>query len=342
MPLPRPGAVRPVQQAAPVIPETIPELSAVQEDLPPLPPLGGEAPAAMDPMPPQAAVSPLYATETVQAEPPVLQAAAPIQEEAVTEIVDYQKPAPVHAVEPVAPVQAQAPAAAVMAVDNVTNIPTHPQAAAPYVHEETPAHQGMAPAAPQAGGVMSMGAEQVAGMGFGFEPLELGVGSFPSVSLKDDIFKTSDEEKLGSNFCCIIFGWKTKWIVKSNDTNSSEFKYSFDKIHDTNGKPLAAEFDIWRAKGVMPGDPIYKEYRDVLVQLVDVASKTSGQVVMLSVPKTSLPRLKGHQVTVQVTENKNLDQIITQVYAAAKVTSTKVPFHPWGFRKAYNIEQVFG
>jgi hypothetical protein len=175
----------------------------------------------------------------------------------------------------------------------------------------------------------------------GFEGLELGsgFGAFATVTLKDDNFSTTDGDKLGQTFACVIHDSKPKWVVKSSDGRDAEFKYTTDRVHDTSGRPLETIFKIWRAQGLMQGDPIFKAYLDVTAQLVDVNKKELGQVVILQIPQTSIERLKGYLTNLALAGLSQHD-VITQVYLGQKVTSTKHPFWPWALKKWGLLSQL--
>lgn len=168
----------------------------------------------------------------------------------------------------------------------------------------------------------------------GFEGLEngSGFGAFPTVTLKDDMFSTSDGEKLNQTFACIIHGSKAKYIVKASNDKDAEFKYTPDKVNDSSGRPLAVTFNIWRAQGKMPGEPIFKAYLDATAQLFDVTSREMGPVVLLQIPETSIERFKGYLQTLLISGTAP-SSVITQVYLGNKVTSVKHPFWPWAFKK---------
>ena len=176
----------------------------------------------------------------------------------------------------------------------------------------------------------------------GFDGLDLGsgFGAFPNVVLKDDVFSTTDGDKLGETFACIIHSSRPKWIVKSSDQKDAEFKYTYDKETDTQGRPLSKIYKIWRAQGLMDGEPVFRSYLDVTAQLVDVSRKELGSVVLLQIPQTSIERLKGYLTNLMV-QGLKPSGVITQVYLGQKVTSVKHPFWPWAFKK-YSTPEALG
>lgn len=173
----------------------------------------------------------------------------------------------------------------------------------------------------------------------GFDGLDLGAGfgAFPSVTLKDDRFKTSDGEDLGSGFFCVIHSSKPKWIVKSSEDNDAEFVYTNDKQTTSNGRPLNAIYRMWRAQGMLTGEPVFKAYLDVMAQLIDLQTKQAQGIVLLQIPQTSIERFKGHLSSLLVQGLKPAE-VITQVGLGAKITSVRHPFWPWAFRRYADVK----
>jgi len=302
MALPRPGRVARIPEALPTGRESLPELA--EEQAPPLgiPPVVDEAPPALSP------------TFSRQAEP---------ADDVPWDAPEFAPEAEVEVVEPPAAHQPYvAPAAHPVASVQAQTVPS-----------TSPMGQMTSPAA--AGNVNQV----LANMGFEGLELGMGFGAFPTVVLKDDVFITSDGDKLGSTFACVIHTSKPKWIVKSSSANDAEFKYTKDKVNDTSGRPLETIFKIWKAQGLLTGDPIWKPYLDVTAQLVDVNKKEMGQVVILQVPETSIERFKGY-LTMLAIEGVVPASVITQVYLGQKVTSTKFPFWPWAYKKWALVSQL--
>ena len=323
MPLPRPGKtpVQRVPEGAVIGGETDSALDAAEAAeeaaIPPLT-LPGEAPAEM-----QLTMPPVPNTPATAQINPMMQGAG--AESAPPWETMEGVPATVDIVDP--PVQEERAAPIAQAQPMM----------APAVAPAMPSITQVAPT--QGGNIVSRGSlAQLAEMGY--EGLNIGFGSFPVVVLKEDRFSTSDGDQLGNTFPCVIHGTRKKMICKSSDSQSAEFKYSYDGVNDVSGRPLQATYDIWRAQGIMTGEPIVKDYLDVTAQLFVTQSKELGAVVLLSVPQTSIARLSGYLTALIVAEGLQPNQVITQVYAAPKVTGVKYPFHPWGFRKWLTLDKV--
>jgi hypothetical protein len=174
----------------------------------------------------------------------------------------------------------------------------------------------------------------------GFEGLDIGFGSFSTVRLQDQTFSTNDGETLGNTFLCVIHASKTKFLYKAADSNEcDDFAYSYDKVTTVTGNKSIDELTAeWAAKGYH--NPVWKKYLDVTAQLVDPNTRELGNLVILSIPNSSVPRLSGYITTLKIGQGKSVSSVVTQVYPGQKVTSSKKPFYPWAF-KAYSTVQGF-
>lgn len=173
----------------------------------------------------------------------------------------------------------------------------------------------------------------------GFEDMEIGFGSFPIVTLKETTFNTSDGDTLGQTFVCIMHHRRKKLFYKCRDDNDAEeMFYSYDGVTTATGKVVAEIIAEWAAKGWT--QPLQKEYSEVTAQLVDLQKKELGNVVLLSIPNNSNPRLAGYRTTV-VLKGLKLNQVITQIYPGQRVTSGKKPFYPWAFKEYERVANLF-
>ena len=170
---------------------------------PPPPPFVGGAPAmpAMPPaMPPAAAVAPIPGAVPM----PPWQAAPP--------------QAPVQEFIPAAPAMAPpAPPAA----PSAPSAPPAPAQYAPPAYE--PSAQALAPAEPQANGMVALGAVDFENMTMEQIALAQGIvgldfaqyGVLPNCSLNKGAFKLSDGTSLGTEFVCVIQEVKPKYLYKT-------------------------------------------------------------------------------------------------------------------------------
>lgn len=175
--------------------------------------------------------------------------------------------------------------------------------------------------------------------GAGFEGLDIGFGSFPVIRLQDQSFSTSDGDVIGSTFLCVVHASRTKWLYKADDSkDTDDFVYSYDQQYTTAGRPIEEVTAEWEAKGFT--EPVWKKYIDVTAQMVDANTRSLGNVVILSVPNNSVPRLTGYLTTILLGQRLQPNEVITQVMPGQRVTSAKKPFYPWAFKLYCRVDQL--
>jgi hypothetical protein len=169
----------------------------------------------------------------------------------------------------------------------------------------------------------------------GFKGLSLRFGAYPIVTLQNDgMFQTSEGAVLGTEFYAVFIGSQPKWIVKNGQSGDNEqFEYTFDKQTTTNGRDLNDILETWESYGWTPE---WREYLDVAAQIV--GGQLDGQMVMLSVPQTSIPRISGYMVTVGMKHNAAPSEVVTKISRGEKITRVKYPFYPWSF-SFYSMRQ---
>jgi len=178
--------------------------------------------------------------------------------------------------------------------------------------------------APIAGGAIGALAED------GFEGLDLGFGAFPIVVLQNTgDFTSSEGAEFGTEFDCIVMNSREKFICKNTkaDKDEEDFFYSYDKESATNGEPATKRIGEWAEKG---WGYEWKPYLDVAAQLV--GGEYDGELVMFSIPKTSIARFSGYLATVKMKAQVPPSGVITRVYRGDKITKVKYPFFPWAFK----------
>ena len=216
--------------------------------------------------------------------------------------------------------------------------PPPPAAAAQPVPMAPPAALPAAvppPSLPAASQATSTGGTLQALAGAGFRGLNLRFGAYPIVTLQNDgSFQTSEGANLGPEFYTIFIGSQPKWIVKNGQSGDNErFEYTFDKQLTTNGRDLGEILEEWETYGWTPE---WREYLDVAAQIV--GGPLDGQMVMLSIPQTSIPRISGYMVTIGMKYNATPSEVITKVSRGEKITRVKYPFYPWSF-SFYSMRQ---
>lgn len=152
---------------------------------------------------------------------------------------------------------------------------------------------------------------------------KVGYGSFPQIKLDKDKFIINDDEVDGFDFEPISS--RPRWIHKAN---KETFVFSYDNHTATNGQLLSAVYADWKAAGYP--SPEKREYQEVLG--IIKSGDHTDEMVILSVPPASVPRLAGVMARLRVTEGLTLDQVILRIEKGAKITTkAKDTFYPWKF-----------
>lgn len=180
----------------------------------------------------------------------------------------------------------------------------------------------------------------------GFAELQLDYYSFKSVKLQQE-FETSDGENLPSEgFTGLLLGSRKKWAVTSlhtkDDEREAEFVYNLGEIQNPNSKAYQA-IQRWKEQGV---DYITKDYKDVFFQILDDGrgereDSLNGELVILSIPQTSIGKLDGYLLRMNMKYRTPIKHIVTRVSRGKKVTEAVKAFYPWKFdfvRKATEEE----
>lgn len=284
---------------------------------PPPPPFPGNMAAPPPPPPPQQAAAPVPPPPP----PPQAQVAPPPPPPPQAQMAP---PPPPQAV----PWEAPVPGAVPMP-------PAQPEAEfIPAGTVYTPPAQDLAPVQAQQTALAAVGPIDFDTMSFeqiaaaqGIEGLDFNqYGVLPICSLKQGAFRLSNGGNLGTQFFCQINNVKKKFLYKTdcaeNDPRHA-IAYTYDN-QTSNGKPLDAILKGWAAQGI--GYEV-KNYLEATCILED------NQVILLSIPQTSISRLTNHMVQVTM-QRKLLAQVKTRVFIAPEVTKAKMPYTPIGFETA--------
>lgn len=180
----------------------------------------------------------------------------------------------------------------------------------------------VAPASGSGGAVAALAAD-------GFAGVDIGFGTFPQVVLVNEgHFESSEGWMMGEEFNCLLMGSTVKFILKNTKCLKKEedFAYSYDKINDVNGTPLQDYIDKWDAEG---WGFEYKEYREVPAQVV--GGDWDGELIVLSIPTSSIKRFNGHLVRSKM-RGKSVSEVTTKICVGDKITNVDYPFYPWAFK----------
>jgi hypothetical protein len=164
----------------------------------------------------------------------------------------------------------------------------------------------------------------------GYEGVGITYGTFPQIALQNTgKFESSEGWEMGEEFKALLMGAKIKWIVKNTkcEKRDEDLVFSYDKVTDVNQKPVAETIAHWAEQG---WGFEYKEYREVPAEVV--GGDWDGEMVILSIPSTSIRRLNRHLIR-SARKGVDLAEIPTQVAVGAQITNVDYPFFPWDFRE---------
>lgn len=169
----------------------------------------------------------------------------------------------------------------------------------------------------------------------GFEGLELGYFSFPTVTLPGEgIFQTSTEVELGKEMEVIIQSSKAKFLIKPKgaDNKDPRIAYSYDQMTTTDGTTLDALKAEWSEDPRGCESLEIKKYLDVPAKLIDAMDTTelNGTMVMLSIPPSGLQRFSGYIAELQMLNKGAPNAVITKCKVGNKVDAAN-SFYPWMF-----------
>ena len=160
----------------------------------------------------------------------------------------------------------------------------------------------------------------------GFEGMDFdGYGTFPMVSLKQGTFSCNEGWSLPDTFYGILQSTRKKSIYKNGLPDSdpnTDFFYTYDQITSVSGDMVEDLVAAWRAKG---WTPVIKPYIDATITLV--GGEHDGQVIILSVPKSSISRLSVHWANMKAS-GRPYSEIVTEVKKGPLTKSKGFEFTP--------------
>jgi hypothetical protein len=164
----------------------------------------------------------------------------------------------------------------------------------------------------------------------GFAGLELSYRSYTSVKLDGNVFVTSEDVELeGKSFQTHLMGSKPRWAyLDSKEREGATCIFSVDQVFATDGTPLADTIAEWKAEGK---PVIIKNFVDLTVEVL--SGELEGEIVVLSIPTSSIPRLTGHMGRLKY-RGVDAREAVTEVSVAKRVTmkGSGDTFYPWDFK----------
>lgn len=186
--------------------------------------------------------------------------------------------------------------------------------------------------------VTSSGGAMTGGGGFiqgaaddGFEGLELGYFSFPTIKLPSEgRFESSTGLNLGEYFDVVVTGSKSRYLIKVSGALKTDKRiaFSMDKITTIDGKSLEELKREWEADSLD-----IKKYLDVPVRVVSCksAQELEGGMVMLSIPPSGVQRFSGYIAELSFLGKGKPDGVVTRCKVGPKITTDGNGFYPWLF-----------
>jgi len=170
----------------------------------------------------------------------------------------------------------------------------------------------------------------------GYEGLDDGFGAYPIIALKNEgVFEDTDSEAWGTEFICSILGSKAKFVVANTkcEKRDEQVVYTFDGKVDTQGRPVQETIDEWAEHGW--GSEV-RPYTDVMAEILE--GDRAGEVVILSLPKTSRTKYTGYVKTNMRRFSKEPKDYKTRVYVGDKIQNVDFPYYPWRFKYAGELD----
>jgi hypothetical protein len=167
----------------------------------------------------------------------------------------------------------------------------------------------------------------------GFEGLELGFGSFPIITLKDDSFRISGEKnsEVDGGFDVVLMGSKEKHLYRATNPENTKddalIEYSYDQVTTLGGDSVESVLAEWDRKHL---SVTVKKYVEVTAQMV--GGELDGQFFLLSISPASRSRLAGFYVEVKMREKRKLNEVVTRCSMGPKIGSGSTAFYPWDFK----------
>jgi len=175
----------------------------------------------------------------------------------------------------------------------------------------------------------------------GFGGLDYGFGAYAIISLQNEgMFEDSNDDSFGKEFKGIILESRDKYVFNNTKCEKKDevAVYSYDGVMDANtDQPIQKTIEEWAEKG---WGFERRPYTEVTVDLVE--GPRAGEIVLLSLPKTSRTKFTGYINTNARRFRLLPSQYITQFSVGDKVTSTPFPFFPWKFTFVKELPTVEG
>lgn len=166
----------------------------------------------------------------------------------------------------------------------------------------------------------------------GFNDLDeaIGYGSFPTVTLRGNVFDV-DGKEYPSLLVQMIQSRVKKVYKNGGDTaNKANMFFSTDGTTDGSGVKIEARLAQWVKDGYPAVKHECREYREVMAKVM--STELEGSLVLLSISPKSVSRLSGYREELRVLKRKTPTQVVTKLLPGNKVVTNGKTFYPWQFK----------
>lgn len=167
----------------------------------------------------------------------------------------------------------------------------------------------------------------------GFGGVELGFGSFPIITLKDDSFRIDGEKdsNVSEGFDCILMSSNKKLLYKAEKRVGNEveslLEYSYDGVLTLGGDDLATIKKGWEDRGFTV---TVKTYLEAAAQMV--GGDHDGDFFLLSISPASRTRFGGYLYMLENKDKLKAREVVTHCGMGTKIGSGSTAFYPWTFK----------
>lgn len=166
----------------------------------------------------------------------------------------------------------------------------------------------------------------------GFNDLDesIGYGSFPTVTLRGNVFDVDGKEY--PSLLVQMIQSRIKKVYK-NGGDSGDKKnmfFSTDGVTDGSGVSIQSRLAQWVSEGYPAVKHECREYREVMAKVM--STELEGSLVLLSISPKSVSRLSGYREELRILKKKTPTQVVTKLMPGNKVVTNGKTFYPWQFK----------
>lgn len=168
----------------------------------------------------------------------------------------------------------------------------------------------------------------------GYEGMELTSFSFDRIKLHEGKFLIgSSETDIGESFEAVVLSTRNLYVVRQSDDNDAKSFYSYDPKGATHTDGSSSEETLaeWADEGYgVEGAPLdIRGYMEAMALLVNRDDELDQNMVSLSIPPASKPRMAGMAFQASSRLKCELNGAVLRFEVGAKVGDGKKAFRPW-------------